>query len=416
MTFIWILTLCCITLLSTTIVLFSKWKNVENLWTNEENRSTQLSKELKETQAKILPLEKEITKFETEKIQLLKENQSKTEEIKSIQIQLTNQFEVIAQKILKVQSQELSSKNKEELNLLLMPFTTRLTDFKTQVEQAFDKETREKIALKEEIKLLTQLNSQMSTETSNLTKALKGNVKQQGNWGEIILERILETSGLTQGMQYRKQATTKAEDGRNYQPDIVIDLPDQKHIIVDSKVSLVAYERALEANDEENYNKALKQHIASIKKHVDELSAKNYQNLLGLNSPDFVLMFMPIEASFALAVQSQDDLFNYAWSKQIVIVSPTTLLATLRTIASIWKQENQTKNALEIARLSGNLYDKLVGISEDFDKVEDYLNKATRSYNQAMARMHTGTGCVKNTAEKIKELGAKTSKQIPEKY
>lgn len=412
MNIIWILSFCMLILSILFIGIYSKWKTNEKLVELVQKDKELLVSQIDVIRAQKNELEKSETRLETQNEQLIKELTTKEDEIKSIQEQLTNQFEVIAQKILKVQSQELTIKNKEELNHLLLPLSTRLGDFKIQVEKAFDKEMREKIALKEEIKLLTQLNSQMSTETSNLTKALKGNVKQQGNWGEIILERILESSGLTQGMQYRKQATTKAEDGKNYQPDIVIDLPDQKHVIIDAKVSLTAYERALEANDEETYNKALKQHIASIKKHIDELSAKNYQNLLGLNSPDFVLMFMPIEASFALAVQAQDDLFNYAWSKQIVIVSPTTLLATLRTIASIWKQENQTKNALEIARLSGNLYDKLVGISEDFEKIEDYLNKATRSYNQAMTRMHTGTGCVKNTAEKIKELGAKTSKQI----
>ena len=254
----------------------------------------------------------------------------------------------------------------------------------------------------------------MSEEANNLTKALKGDVKKQGNWGEVILERVLERSGLTKGQEYEREEVVEGNDANVQRPDVIIHLPDNKHIIIDSKVSLVAYERLMSADTDEQRVTYLKDHVNSLRSHVKLLSEKNYQNAQNLNTPDFVLMFLPIEASFSVAVQGDSDIFAYAWERKIVIVSPTTLLATLRTISSIWKQENQTKNAQEIARLSGALYDKFIGFAEDMTRIKANIDRTSNAYDDAMKKMKDGSGNIIRTAEKIKELGAKTgSKSLP---
>lgn len=261
---------------------------------------------------------------------------------------------------------------------------------------------------------LSLLNAQVSEEANNLTKALKGNVKKQGNWGEVVLERVLERSGLSKGQEYEREQVVEGGDHSVQRPDVIIRLPENKHIIIDSKVSLVAYERFMSADSEEMQIAHLKEHILSLRSHIKLLSDKNYQNAFNINTPDFVLMFLPIEASFSVAVQGDNDIFAYAWERNIVIVSPTTLLATLRTIASIWKQENQTKNAQEIARLSGTLYDKFIGFTEDMLKIKSNIDRAANSYDDAFKKMKEGNGNIIRTAEKIKELGAKTgNKSLP---
>ncbi len=231
----------------------------------------------------------------------------------------------------------------------------------------------------------------------------------------MVLERILERSGLNEGADgYSKQYSDTTEDGRRIQPDIVINLPDNKHIIIDAKVSLIAYERAVNAETDEERGTHIKSHIQSLKNHIKGLSEKHYQTAKGLNSPDFVLLFLPIEASFSLAVQEDQDLFSYAWDQKVVIVSPSTLLATLRTVASIWQQENQTRNAIEIARQSGALYDKFVGFVNDMESIDRSLDATRRSYNQAMNKLQTGRGNLIGRAEKIRQLGARTTKEMPQ--
>jgi DNA recombination protein RmuC len=258
------------------------------------------------------------------------------------------------------------------------------------------------------------LNSKISEEANNLTKALKGDVKKQGNWGEVVLERILERSGLNEGTQgYEKQYSDTSEDGRRIQPDIVINLPDNKHIIVDSKVSLIAYEKAVNADTEEERAKHVKDHILSLKTHCKGLSEKHYQSARNLNSPDFVLLFIPIESSFSIAIQEDQDIFSYAWDLKVVLVSPSTLLATLRTIASIWQQENQTRNAMEIARQGGALYDKFVGFIADMERIGKGISATQNTYNDAMNKLHTGSGNLISRVESIKKLGAKTAKELP---
>jgi len=335
-------------------------------------------------------------------------------EIETLQKRLTTEFENIATKILKERSEEFSLSNHKNLSEILNPLKERIQLFEKKVDETYDKELRDKISLREEVRKLTELNTRVSEEANNLTKALKGDVKKQGNWGEVILERVLERSGLTKGQEYEREVVVEGTDHTVQRPDVIIQLPDNKHIVIDSKVSLVAYERLMSAETEEKRVIYLKDHINSLRSHVKLLSEKNYQNAQNINTPDFVLMFLPIEASFSVAVQGDSEIFSYAWERKIVIVSPTTLLATLRTISSIWKQENQTKNAQEIARLSGALYDKFIGFAEDMAKIKANIDRTSSSYDDAMKKMKDGSGNIIRTAEKIKELGAKTgNKSLP---
>jgi DNA recombination protein RmuC len=256
----------------------------------------------------------------------------------------------------------------------------------------------------------------MNMETKNLSNALKGDNKKQGNWGEMILERVLERSGLVKNQEYRTQATHQSSEGQNFQPDVIIDLPDDKHLIIDAKVSLVAYERLVNCENEEERENYTKQHIASIRGHIQGLSSKNYSELYKINSPDFVMLFIPIESSFGIAVQKDAELFNFAWDKRVVIVSPSTLLATLRTIASMWKQERQNRNVMEIARLSGEMYDKFIGFMADMEGIGKNIRLSQDAYDKALNKLSTGRGNLGVTAEKIKKLGAKTGKQLDQKF
>ena len=336
-------------------------------------------------------------------------------ELENLQKRLTAEFENIATKILKERSDEFSVSNHQKLSEILNPLKERIQLFEKKVDETYDKELRDKFSLREEVRKLTELNTRISQEANNLTNALKGDVKKQGNWGEVILERVLERSGLTRGQEFEREVVVEGADFSVQRPDVIIHLTDNKHIIIDSKVSLVAYERFISAETDEHRAIHLKDHVNSLRSHVKLLSEKNYQNAQHLNTPDFVLMFLPIEASFSVAVQGDSEIFSYAWERKIVIVSPTTLLATLRTISSIWKQENQTKNAQEIARLSGALYDKFIGFTEDMVKIKTNIDRTSTAYDDAVKKMKDGSGNIIRTAEKIKELGAKTgiNKSLP---
>ena len=349
-----------------------------------------------------------VNKNITEKL----ENQKN--EIENLQKRLTIEFENIANKILKERSDDFTLSNHKNLIEILNPLKERIQLFEKKVDETYDKELRDKISLREEVRKLSELNTRVSEEANNLTKALKGDVKKQGNWGEVILERVLERSGLTKGQEYEREVVVEGADLSVQRPDVIIHLPDNKHIVIDSKVSLVAYERLMSADTEEQRVAFLKDHISSLRNHVRLLGDKNYQNAQNINTPDFVLMFLPIEASFSVAVQGDSEIFAYAWERKIVIVSPTTLLATLRTISSIWKQENQTKNAQEIARLSGTLYDKFIGFAEDMARIKVNIDRTSGAYDDALRKMKEGSGNIIKTAEKIKELGAKTgNKALP---
>lgn len=337
-------------------------------------------------------------------------------EIEQIRTQFQREFENVAEKLLKEKSKEFTDINRSNLDVILNPLKENLKAFEDKVEKVYNMEAAERNTLKGVITQLMDLNKQISDEAQNLTKALKGDNKKQGNWGEVILERVLERSGLVKDQEYRIQAAMQASDGTRYQPDVIIDLPDEKHLIIDSKVSLIAYEKLVNADTEDDRKLFAKAHVESIRGHVVGLSAKKYHDLYKINSPDFVLLFVPIESSFSIAVQLDGELFNYAWDRKVVIVSPSTLLATLRTIASMWKQERQNRNVLEIARLSGDMYDKFVGFLGDMDSIGKNINQTQSAYNNAINKLSEGRGNLTTTAEKIKKLGAKADKQIDQKF
>ena len=354
----------------------------------------------------------QIARLEAENRFLVQQNEEKIEEIKSIQSRLTSEFEVIANKIITQKSKELSEKQHENLAVILDPLKTNIQAFEKKVTETYEKELRDKLSLQAEVKKLYELNHKISTEAENLTKALKGDVKKMGSWGEVILERILEDSGLTKGREYQREVVDTNEEGKVIRPDVVIYLPENKHIIIDSKLSLVAYERYVNTDDPKEKETYLKAHVESMRKHVKGLFEKNYSTAQKLNSPDFVLMFLPLESSFAAAIEGDTKLFSFAWEHKIVPVSPSTLLATLRIIASIWKQEKQTLNAQEIARQGGALYDKLAGLLQDIQKIGKTIDQLHETYNAAVNKLSTGKGNLLSRAEKIKQLGAKTSKSI----
>ncbi|MGZ4079191.1 MAG: DNA recombination protein RmuC [Bacteroidia bacterium] len=357
-------------------------------------------------------IEGSIEKFKAqdEKYRTLKE------ELENVHKKYSGEFELIANKILEEKSQKFTDQNKTNLDIILNPLKEKIKDFEAKVDKAYKDESAERITLKTEIKNLIDLNKQISEDANNLANALKGENKTQGNWGELILEKVLERSGLVKDQEYRLQFSTNNDEGRRIQPDAVIMLPDNKHIVVDSKVSLVAYEAFVNAANEDDRAKFIKEHILSVRTHIKSLSEKNYQSSSDFNTPDFVLLFIPIESSFSIAVQADQELFNFAWDKKIVIVSPSTLLATLRTIASVWKQERQTKNAIEIAKQSGALYDKFVGFIDDMDKIGKSIENSRTSYESAINKLHKGSGNLVKRAQDIEKLGAKTTKQISSKF
>lgn len=329
------------------------------------------------------------------------------------------EFENIANKLLDEKSQKFMETNKTSLDLLLNPLKENIKLFEEKVEKVYKAESDERNVLKGEISKLMDLNKQISEEASNLTKALKADTKKQGNWGEVILDRILEGSGLIENESYTKQGKGMGladEDGNRLQPDVIIHLPDNKHIIIDSKVSLLAYERLVNCETEEEREFHTKAHVQSIKNHIQGLGAKNYQDLYTINSPDFVLLFVPIEASFAIAIQREVELFEFAWNKKVVLVTPSTLLATLKTVASIWKQEQQTRNAIDIATKAGALYDKFVLFTNDLKKIGDNIDRSKEAYNDAFNKLTSGSGNLVNRVETLRKLGAKASKQIDQKF
>lgn len=335
-------------------------------------------------------------------------------ELEQIQKRLTTEFENVANSILKIHSAEFTSLNQKNIGDILAPLKEKISTFEKKVEDSYEKTLRDQTDLKAELKKLQDLNIRISDEAHNLTQALKGDVKKQGNWGEFVLERVLERSGLTNGREYEREVVDENSEGKQIRPDVIIHLPDKKHLIVDSKVSLIAYERLVNESSDEHRAIHLADHLKSLRSHIKMLSDKHYTTAKNLNSPDFVLLFLPIESSFSIAVQGDQELFNYAWDHKVVIVSPSTLLATLRTIASIWKQENQTKNALEIASLGASLYDKFVNFVQDLEKVGKGIETAQSSYSNALGKLHTGKGNLVRTSEKLKELGIKTQKALPD--
>ncbi len=326
---------------------------------------------------------------------------------------LTIQFKNLANDILDDKTRRFTEQNALSLDALLKPLQTKLTEFKEQVATSYSNESRERFALKSEIERLSALNVKMSDETRSLTQALKGDSKVQGNWGELVLESILESSGLRKGEEYLVQDSHTQVDGSRLQPDIVVRLPEGRHLVVDSKVSITAYARHAESADADTAQIELNAHIQSLRQHIQSLSSKNYSSLYGVGSVDFVLMFIPIEPAFLLALKSAPNLYQEALAKNIVLVCPSTLMATLRTVAHLWRQDHQNKNALEIARQCGALYDKFVGFIDDMEKLGQRIDQAQTSYHDAFNKLKTGKGNLIRTAERVRELGVKPSKTLP---
>ncbi|MEX1240463.1 MAG: DNA recombination protein RmuC [Cyclobacteriaceae bacterium] len=364
---------------------------------------------------KVLELNNSLSASEADYRNLEEKLAERKKEVDTIQEKFTAEFKNLANEILEKNSAKFTDLNKSSMSELLNPLRDKILTFEKKVEEAYDKELRDKISLREEVKKLYELNNRISEEANNLTRALKGDTKKQGDWGEVILETVLERSGLTKDREYRKQVITTNAGGETIKPDYLVLLPDKRHIIIDSKVSLVAYDKFVNAENEDARPKFLKAHIDSLKGHVKLLSEKNYFSSLEFNTPDFVLMFVPIESSFSLALQADHDLFNYAWERKIVIVSPTTLLATMSTIASMWKMDKQSQHAFQIAEESGKLYDKFKLFMDDMVKVGTQLNSTKNTYEDAMKKLVTGRGNLINQAEKIREMGAKNTKRIDEK-
>ncbi|MEQ9308668.1 MAG: DNA recombination protein RmuC [Balneolaceae bacterium] len=394
--------------------------NLDEQLKDAESKLVQITKEkeeeLKKEREEKAILDRQLAGLKAEYESLQEKLAEQKEELAGMQEQLKIQFENLANKILEENTQKFTKQNKESLDQLLNPLGLKLEEFKKKVEDTYNEENRQRATLKEQIRQMGELNQKMSEDAKNLTKALKGDSKAQGNWGEVILERILERSGLTKGREYEVQQSATTEEGRRLQPDVIVQLPDDKFLIIDSKVSLTAYERFSSAEDEVDVESALKQHVLSIRSHVKGLSEKNYQQIHGDRSPDFVLLFIPIESAFGLALQTDSELYYDAFDQNIVIVSPSTLLATLATIDSVWKQEYQNKNALEIAQRGGALYDKFVGFVESMEDIGQRIRQTQDSYDTAMNRLSTGSGNLVGQADKLKKLGAKASKKLPSSF
>lgn len=380
------------------------WKEAEQQWKTEQQQLREAREELA----------LELTRKHSELQFLAQKNEEQKQEVEQLQEKFTKEFENLANKIMEEKTVKFTEQNKENLKNILTPLQEKIQHFEKKVEDTHKESIDYHAALRQQIIGLKEMNEQMSKETLNLTKALKGDSKMQGNWGELILERVLEKSGLEKGREYEVQQSFVNQDGQRVQPDVIIHLPDGKKMVVDSKVSLTAYERYANEEDETLKSNHLKEHIASIKRHVDQLSDKNYHDLYQMESPDFVLLFIPIESAFAIALNEDNSLYNKAFEKNIVIVTPTTLLATLRTIDSMWTNQKQQENALEIARQAGALYDKFEGFVSDLIKIGKKMDEAKGEYSAAMNKLVEGRGNLVHSVEKLRKMGAKSKKILPE--
>lgn len=375
-------------------------------------QTAQGEKETLRTEREALALQ--LTKKEVDFTNLVERNKEYRQEVEQLQEKFTKEFEVLAQKILEEKTTKFTEQNKENLKTILSPLQEKIQLFEKKVEDTHKESIDYHAALRQQILGLREMNEKMSQETINLTKALKGDNKMQGNWGELVLERVLEKSGLEKDREYFVQQSFTTPEGQRLQPDVVIALPDGKKMIVDSKVTLTAYERLCNAASEEEQKQHLREHLIAIHRHVEQLSSKNYYDLYQMESPDFVLLFIPIESAFAVALQEDNTLYNKAFEKNIVIVTPSTLLATLKTINSMWTNQKQQENALEIARQAGALYDKFEGFVTDLIKIGKKMDEAKIEYQGAMNKLTEGKGNLISSVERLKKMGAKAKKAMPD--
>ncbi len=381
----------------------------ELAWKGQEQRHEQ-------REAEFLRLTKDYTRLQEGYQHLEARMKERLQEVESMQNHFRLHFQTISQQILDQNAQRLSLEHQDRLQQVLLPLKDRLQAFENRVQQAYEAENRERFSLRQEIEKLVNVNQSIGEEAKNLTRALKGGAKTQGNWGELILARVLESSGLREGQEFLTQGrdmNLRAEDGSLQQPDVIIQLPENKHLLIDAKVSLTAYERFYQEDDEITRQQSLKEHLISIRRHIVQLSEKHYASLAQLKSPDFVFLFLPLEPAFHLAIQEDQTLFSFAWEKKIVLVSPTTLLATLRTVASVWKLERRNQHAEEIARLGGALYDKVALFVEELENVGKHLERAAKAQQDAMNKLKDGRGSLLRRTEQLRDLGVSTKRELP---
>jgi len=373
----------------------------------------QLKMKLDSSREELLKLEKEVSVLRTTLDEEREQNSEKLKILEEAKGQLKEQFENLANKILEQNSERFKTQSKENLNTILNPFKEKLMEFHKTVQDTHKEGSNDRLILKEELKRLKGLNERLSEDANNLTNALKGESKTRGIWGEMVLEKVLENSGLHKGREYETQVSVKDEDGSRYLPDVIVHLPEDKDLVIDSKVSLNAWERLCSAQTDQDRETQLKSHILSLKTHIKQLSDKSYEELESIRTLDYVLMFIPIETAFLSAMEHEPGLFDEAFQKRIVIVTPSTLMVTLRTIENIWRYERQNQNAQEIARQAGGLYDKLVGFVESMQEVGKSITRARTSWEKANSQLHEGKGNLVTRAEKMKALGVSTKKSLP---
>lgn len=380
-----------------------------------ERKGTDQKMEMEQLKERLGTIRENNARLQQREDDLRKEMSKWSEESAKREEEIQLRFENLANRILDKKTEKFDQTSKKNLTNILDPLKEKLKSFEEKVEKIYKEENDQRISLKTEVKNLMDMNKQLSKEANNLATALKGDNKAQGNWGELVLERVLENSGLNKGREYHMQYTEEDEHGRPQRPDVIVNLPNSKHIIIDAKVSLIAYEKCMQEEDSELRSSYLKEHLLSVKAHIKGLSEKNYQGLQKLNSPDFVLLFMPIESSLGLAASNDENLWSYAWERKIVLVSPATLLATLRTVSSIWKHENQNVNALEIARQAGTMLDKFTNFSNDMLDLGKRMDTAKKSYEGAMKKLTDGKDNLISKTEKLKELGVRSKKQVDQR-
>ena len=393
---------------------------LEERLASRDSRLQQLETDIAEKEAKLDELTRLLTGLERDKSRLAAELQEqaksadeKLQVLNDAKEELQSQFENLANRIFESKTKSFAEQSRVNLDTILTPFKEKISEFEKQVNQAYASEGRERHSLIKEVQRLQELNQKLGEDAENLTKALKGDTKTQGTWGEIILERILEESGLRKGIEYDSQGGFRDADGKLLKPDVIVHLPEEKDIIIDSKVSLVAYEKYVRAENDEQRDRAVREHLVSINAHLKGLESKKYDELPGVKSLDFVLMFIPVESAFMLAIEKDNEIFRKAFDQSIMIVSPSTLLVTLRTIQNIWRYEHQNKNALEIADRAGALYDKFVGFVNDLERVGDQIENTRKAYDGAHNKLVSGKGNLIGRAQSLIDLGVKSRKQLP---
>ncbi len=382
------------------------------LYQTEKNRVEKIEEENKEMHQYIGDLKADVSARDANIMHLKQKINTEGERLLEQQKQLEFKFEQMANKILEQKSEKFAHQNQKNIDQILKPLGDKIKSFEQSVEDKYVKDQESRAGLAKQISMLQVANQKISQDAINLTRALKGDSKTQGDWGEFQLEVLLEKSGLKKDVHFRTQNSVKDQEGNQKRPDCIIDLPDNKNLIIDSKVSLTSYEQCVNANSEEDKKRYLKLHIDSIKNHIRDLASKDYPKLYSINAPDYVLMFVPIESALTSGLQEDSEIFNLALSKNIILVSTSTLMATMRTVSFIWQQENQKKNVLEIARQSGAMYEKFCGFVSDLEAVGKALETANKKYDSAQNKLHSGRGNLISSVEKIKQLGAKTTKSI----